>query len=93
MSIDYYNTRIRQAISDEYVKCSKQREEYAYRYGDLTTRLINERDTLLHTEYIQICEERDELVRLMRIEDIKLDIWDQAREICLNIADEMEETK
>lgn len=93
MSIDYYNTRIRQAISDEYVKCSKQRQEYTNLYGDLTARLIDGRDTLLHTEYIQICEERDEIVKLMRLEDIKLDVWDQAREICLNIADEMEETK
>ena len=90
MSIDYYNTRIRQAISEEYVKCSKQKQEYTNRYGDLTARLINERDTLLHSEYIQICEERDDLGRLMRLEDIRLDIWDQAREICLNVADEME---
>lgn len=91
MSIDYYNTRIRQAISDEYVKCSKKRYEYADQYGALTERILNECDTLPYTEYIRLCEERDELGRLMRNENIKLDVWDQAREICLNIADEMEE--
>ena len=63
MSIDYYNTRIRQAISDELVKCNKRQQEYLVEHNVVLARLASEKD------------------------------WDQAREICLNIADEMEDTK
>lgn len=93
MSIDYYNTRVRQAISDEYVKCGKRYDEYSKKYMILHERLVSEQDTLSHTEYVRICEEVDELIRLMRLENLKRDVWDEAREICLNIADELEESK
>ena len=70
-----------------------KRQEYILRRNELTDKLVNECDTLLHAEYIRLCEERDRIVRELNYENIKLDIWDQAREICLNIADEMEDTK
>lgn len=93
MNIDYYNTRVRQAISDEYVKCSKKIEEYEREYAVTTARLASEKDSLSYSEYKQLEDRCDFLRKMREVQAFKLDVWDQAREICLNIADEMEETK
>ena len=93
MSIDYYNTRVRQAISEEYVKCSKKIEEYEREYAVTSVRLASEKDTLPYIKYKELESKRDLIIRMQEVYATKLDIWDQAREICLNIADEMEETK
>lgn len=93
MDIDYYNTRIRQAISDEYVKCSKKIEEYEREYAVISVRLASEKDTLTYTEYRRLEDRHNFLSRMQEVQAFKLDVWDQAREICLNIADEMEDSK
>lgn len=48
-----------------------------------------EKDTLSYRRYKELECEVDDLKRQYEIEKIRLDVWDQAREICLNIADEM----
>lgn len=88
MDIDKYNTRVRQAISDELVKCSRRKQEYRNKHTCTMARLASEKDTLPYSEYMQLEKEREFLVRMQEVEDIKLDVWDMAREICLNIADE-----
>ena len=88
MDINKYNTRVRQAISDELVKCSKRKQEYGDKYVAILKRLENEVDTLSYREYKKLEDEKDFLVEMQQIEDIRYDIWDKAREICLNIADE-----
>ena len=88
MNINKYNTRVRQAISDELVKCSRRKQEYKNKHACIMVRLASEKDTLPYSEYMQLAKERDFLVKMQEVEDIKLDIWDMAREICLNIADE-----
>lgn len=88
MDINKYNTRVRQAISDELVKCSKRKQEYRDEYVAILRRLDNEADTLSYREYKKLEDEADFLVEMRQIEDIRYDVWDEAREICLNIADE-----
>ena len=88
MDINKYNTRVRQAISDEFVKCSRQKQEYMKQHECVLARLASEKDTLPYSKYKQLEKEREHLARMQQVEDIKLDVWDMAREICLNITDE-----
>lgn len=88
MDINKYNTRVRQAISDELVKCSKRKQEYMTRHTCVVSRLASEKDTLPYSEYKKLEDEREFLVKMKQVEDIKLDVWYMAREICLDIADE-----
>ena len=88
MNIDKYNTRVRQSISEEYVKCSKAKQDLFNAYTVARVRLESEKDTLPYNEYKRLEEEKEFLFKMMKIEEIKLDTWDKAREICLNVADE-----
>lgn len=88
MDINKYNTRVRQAISDELVKCSRRKQEYMMKHTCVVARLASEKDTLPYSEYKRLEDEREFLVKMQEVEEIKLDVWDMAREICLNIADE-----
>ena len=88
MNNNKYNSRVRQAISDEYVKCSKNAQEYLAKCNELESRLEKEADTLPYKEYIRLQNESKNNLEYYRTEKIKLDICDAAREICLKIADE-----
>ena len=88
MDINKYNTRVRQAISEELVKCSKRKQEYMMQHAIIMERLASEVDTLSYSEYKRLEKEKDFLLSKYQMEEIELDVWDRAREICLNIADE-----
>ena len=90
MDINKYNTRVRQAISDELVKCSRRKQEYTNKHACIRARLYSEKDTLPYSEYMRLVDEREFLVKMQEVEGIKLDVWNMAREICLNIADEVD---
>lgn len=88
MDMHKYDTRVRQAISEELVACSKRKQEYVTEYILVITRIANEQDTLSYSEYNRLLDKRDFLLKMQEVEQIQLDVWDKAREICLNIADE-----
>lgn len=88
MYINKYNTRVRQAISDELVKCSSRKQEYKNKHTCIMARLTSEKDTLPYSEYMQLEKELQFLIKMQEVEEIKLEVWDMAREICLNVADE-----
>lgn len=87
--MEKYNTKVRQAISDEYIKCSKNRAEAMREYEEIAIRLANEMDKLTHTQYMALQDRANYLRREMEELSIRIDTWDKAREICLNIADEV----
>lgn len=89
MGTNKYNTRVRQAISEEYVKCSKRKQELMEEVNIIAIRLSSEADTLPYREYRQLESRSESLWKMIEVERIRLDIWDMAREICLNIADEL----
>ncbi len=93
MDINRYNTRVRQAISDEYVKCNKRRREIDIQATDLEHKLtayMNGEIVLTYQEYIDVKSELNALHLEHDRLDIERGIWEQAREICLDIADEMD---
>lgn len=92
MDINRYNTRIRQAVSDKYVECSKRKQEIVHKDLELRRKLtnfMNGEEQLTYQEYVDVKSAIDAIWREDRELDIKLAVWDEARELCLNIADEM----
>lgn len=86
--IGKYNTRIRQAISDEFVRCSKERIEVQTEILSINKQLADEKDTMPHSVYCYLKERAAWLEKRLRDLCIELNTWDKAREICLNIADD-----
>jgi predicted translin family RNA/ssDNA-binding protein len=92
MDINRYNTRIRQAVSDKYVECSKRHQEIAHELQELRRKLksfMDGEEQLTYQEYVDVKSAIDFLNREDDELYIKIAVWDEAREICLNIADEM----
>lgn len=84
-----YNTAIRNAISHEYVRCGKEKAAAEVAYEEITSKLLADNGTLSHKQYMTMCTEAERLRKLSEDLQIELNTWDKAREICLNIADDM----
>lgn len=92
MDINRYNTRVRQAMSDKYVECSKRKQENEQEILKAKRKLTSYMDgeeQLTYKEYIDVRSTIDILSLENNELDIELAVWDEARELCLNIADEM----
>lgn len=87
--MEKYNTRVREAMSEEYVKSSKKKAQLLRKCENVLEELATGKDKLSYNEYIVLKEQSEILQRQYEDEKIRLDIWDQAREICLNVADEV----
>ena len=90
IDINIYNTRVRQAISNEYVKCSKYLEATREEFNTISMKLGNEYRTISHIEYETLINKLKPLRHKIDGLRIELDTWGKAREICLDIIDEME---
>lgn len=84
-----YNSRVRQAISDEFVRCSKERKSLQDKIVDISQRLVNEKSALPYSDYVDLKNYITELELEHSNLNVELNTWDKAREICLNVADEM----
>lgn len=87
--MEKYNTRVIRAMSEEYVKSSKKKTQLQKEYADVSDLIENSKDKLTYREYIALQNQSEDLKRQYEDEQIRFDIWDQAREICLNVADEV----
>ena len=88
MDNNKYNTRVRQTISDNYVEYSKTKSMLVRERVNVVERLKLEEKTLSYKDYISLQERADRLAKEIEELNIQIDIWDKAREICLNIAEE-----
>ncbi len=86
-----YDTRVRQAISDEFVRCSKERMKVHAEIISITTQLADEKDTLPYSTYCRLEERVARLEKYHMELCTELNTWDRAREICLNVADDESE--
>ena len=87
--MEKYNTRVREAMSEEYVKSSKKKAQLYRKCEDILESLATGKDNLSYNEYVALEEKARKIQRQYEDEQIRFDIWDQAREICLNVADEV----
>jgi hypothetical protein len=86
-----YNTRVRQAISDEYIECSNMYSAIHKKCAEIESKLQdrNTKKTLSYEEYIDLEKYLNSLKEEMKTIKIQIDVWNAAREICLDIADEI----
>lgn len=92
MDINRYNTRVRQAMSDKYVECSKRKRNIQQETLELQrklSRFMDGEENLTYREYIDVKSAITMLDNEARELDIKIAVWDEARELCLNVADDM----
>lgn len=87
-NIEKYNTQVRQAISNEYMEYLKTKSMTEKERERVIERLKFDKN-LLHTDYLYLQEKEERLTKEIEELNIQIDIWDKAREICLNVADEM----
>ena len=89
MDLNRYNTRVRQAMSDAYVYCSKRRNKIRHEFNQLQEKLENEKKIIPYAEYKRLCRKLEDLEKEYERLRIEWMTWDKAREICMEIADEM----
>lgn len=89
MDENRYNTRVRHAMSDNLVECRKMKSNFESRLIWIDKHLKEEFDTMTHREYTSLCNEYKELEEKIERLKVVTYVWDQARELCMNIADEM----
>lgn len=86
--MNQYYSKIRRAISDNYMEYLKTKSMAEKERERVIERLKFDKN-LLHTDYLYLQEKEERLTKEIEELNIQIDIWDKAREICLNIADEM----
>ena len=88
--LNKYNTTVRRAMSDKYVECVKQKNEAWRKVNELDSKLKSKEGMRLpYEEYVKLQKDLDYYERTHRRLKIEQDVWDQAREICMELADEM----
>ena len=89
MDENRYNTKVRLAMSERLKKCSKDKYESERRIIDINDTFLTKSHELSYTEACELIEERKRLEKDVERLTIERNLWDAAREICLDIADEM----
>lgn len=89
MSENKYNVRIREAISDRYVECSKRKRDKQEQLTETLRTLAENKYTIPYQEYVDLQKYAGILQMEMENLCLELDTWDKAREICLNVIDEV----
>lgn len=85
-----YNTAARRAMSDKYIDCVKQKNEAWRKINELDSKLNSKEGRQLpYEEYVKLQKDLDFYEQTHRRLKIEQNIWDQAREICMELSDDM----
>lgn len=88
-TLNRYGTMVRMAMSDKCVECTKRGNELFKEQLDIFYRLDKEKETLPYQEYVELQREYELVERKYYNELLKRSVWNQAREICMECADEV----
>lgn len=87
-SVPNYNLEIRRRLSDEYVLVGKQIEVLKSEQTYLMCRQIHP-DQLTHMEFMTNESRLEQIAEDLVLLDYARKIWDRAREICMEVIDEV----
>ena len=87
-TIELYNSRVRDLMSMEYRRVRKELEIMFAEETDICCRMNDE--LITHAAYMELADDLEEIRENIIRKKIEADVWDQAREICFKVADEME---
>ena len=88
-TLSRYSTLVRQAMSDKYAECTKKKCLLSKEIEIIRRSLENEKDILPYNRYVELQNELKDLEQKYHDHRIILDMWDQAREICMGCADDV----
>lgn len=88
MTENKYNIRIREAISDRYIECSKLRKQTFDKFIEVSRKLQEEKSTISYQDYTDLLKYADKLQYEVQNLTVELETWDKAREVCLDVIDE-----
>lgn len=90
MNKNRYNTKVRQAMSDKYVKSSQKKKELEDEWCLISQKLSNNetRNAMKYNEYCEMKQKAETIQREINRLSIEREVWDMARELCMDIADE-----
>lgn len=80
-----YNHKVRLAVSDKYVELGKLRQEVTTKLMRVTESLKNDMPV---SQYKCLQQEKRRYQQTIHELDIRRDVLDEVRELCLNIAEE-----
>ena len=92
MDINKYNTRVRQAMSEQYVSVSKEKTKLENELYAISMQLAdpNVKANISYLDYMNLKAKEERMqIKVARLK-IEREIWDKARDICIEIADEEE---
>ena len=85
-----YAEEITNRIREQYVKCVKNVEETSREYGEIYDKLRLSGNELLQSEYAYLNDRLTILDVQMKHLSITRNVWNKAREICLDVLDKIE---
>lgn len=90
MSLEKYNSRVMQAVRNEYVRTANEKAELHRKLIKITERLGDTKfmEESQYLEYRGLEQEADYLRKKIEKLEIEHDVWGEAREICFNTSDE-----
>ena len=87
--ISLYNSRVRDLMSQEYRRVSADKQRYMDRRFELI-KLMSDY-SVSYRDYINYEKELNNIDQDLVVLNIELNVWDKAREIYFEVADEMTE--
>lgn len=76
-------------MSDKYVECAKKKLAISREMIEIDRKLKDGEESLSYREYMELSDRYTSLLEEYKRVLFEIDIWDQAIEICLELADEM----
>ena len=90
MDTNRYNTKVRQAMSNKYKETSKKKADLENELYLVSHQLSSNeaKNTKTYKEYLDLRQKAETIQREINRLSIEREIWNKAREICMDIADE-----
>ena len=90
MDENRYNTKVRRAMSDEYVRTSKEKARLENELVTISQQLADDefKNNTSYKEYKELKHKAETIQREIYRLYIEHETWDKARGICMDIADE-----
>lgn len=90
LSTSLYNSRVMNEIRKEYRNTGKEIQNLRNKITELENLFRSEESySLTAKEYFDKSDELEECKKQLNIKEIERTVWDRAREICMDLADEV----
>ena len=89
MDENRYNTRVRCAVSDKLIECHNMKRNFENRREWILQHIKETGNSITYREYTNLMSESCEIEKKLETLRVAINVWDQARDLCMDIADEI----